>query len=272
MKIYIPSYNRYDHISTQDFIPHKLLKDTFIVIPKSQYKKYKKISKVNIICHKDSLIGISKKRDWILNQCDERYFFMIDDDLVFFLANENKKISPMKKSDFYRAIITMLSWMKKDKVPFVGFGSPAYLHKRTGEWEENYRPCMAYGIDKKVAIKNEIKFSYSIGNFMTHDDMHFAISFLKAGYENRMSNIFITKEDRFKSKKGGILDWRKKEEIMYSLNELIKIHAPYTYIAKGKNYFGNKTLEIKLIIKWKKLRADFKNKTKRNIKHFTKER
>lgn len=95
-EIYIPSYGRAGNVTTTNLLP-----DAKVVIPKSQFKDYKKHhSKKNIVVIPDNQDGsISMKRNAILNVADVDQFIMLDDDLKKIIFIEDRE--EIKTEDFY---------------------------------------------------------------------------------------------------------------------------------------------------------------------------
>ena len=81
VRIIIPSFRRAEIICT-----HKLLDDYEVCIPEGERDAYVRagVPADKLLLHPDSLIGITKKRNWILSQEKKRPLLMIDDDMVNF--------------------------------------------------------------------------------------------------------------------------------------------------------------------------------------------
>ena len=81
VRIIIPSFRRAKIIST-----HKLLDDYEVCIPESDVDDYVNngVPASKLLVHPNSLIGLTKKRNWILSQDSKRPVKMIDDDMVNF--------------------------------------------------------------------------------------------------------------------------------------------------------------------------------------------
>lgn len=76
-RVVIMSWGRADTIITQKIFPK-----ADIVVPESQVKKYKdNLPNHNIVACPDKTIGISKVRNWIINNYPEKVICMADDDL-----------------------------------------------------------------------------------------------------------------------------------------------------------------------------------------------
>ncbi len=75
ISIVIPSHKRADRVITTNCIDKAM-----ICVPESQYKEYKEHNPHNeIVCHPDSILGLTLKRQWIYENFPN--VFMIDDDI-----------------------------------------------------------------------------------------------------------------------------------------------------------------------------------------------
>jgi len=85
-KIYIPSKGRVGKVTS-----HKLFKDSIIVCPKAEVDGYKKHHK-NVMGVPDNIKGITKTRNWILNNIDDEWHIQVDDDAKSFHTYEKGKL------------------------------------------------------------------------------------------------------------------------------------------------------------------------------------
>lgn len=81
ISIYIPTYKRWDKMST-----HKLVPYCTVVCPIEQVEKYKEHNEgIEILACPNEVEGnIAKKRNWIKRQCKTPYLIMLDDDITHF--------------------------------------------------------------------------------------------------------------------------------------------------------------------------------------------
>lgn len=82
MKILIPSHRRAATITT-----HRLLKNFAVCVPESQaddYRAVEGIGSANVVTHPDSIIGLTPKLNWMLDQLgDAEGIVFLDDDLEY---------------------------------------------------------------------------------------------------------------------------------------------------------------------------------------------
>ena len=75
IKIVIPSHKRWDRVATT-----KAVSNAIICVEESQAELYEKNNPgIEIVTHPDSIIGLARKRDWIIKHFGN--VFMLDDDI-----------------------------------------------------------------------------------------------------------------------------------------------------------------------------------------------
>jgi hypothetical protein len=87
-EVYIPTYDRAGLMTT-----HKVLPNAIIVCPESQEKAYRlAYPMMKIKPCPDSVEGnMAKKRNWIKDHAEKKWFIMVDDDIKYFQMIENGK-------------------------------------------------------------------------------------------------------------------------------------------------------------------------------------
>ncbi len=75
VKIVIPSHKRFDRVLTTSAVDNAIL-----CVAESQKALYEKCNKgIEVVTHPDNVIGLARKRDWIIKHF--RNVFMLDDDI-----------------------------------------------------------------------------------------------------------------------------------------------------------------------------------------------
>lgn len=103
IKIVIASHKRASKITT-----HKKVTHSMVCIPESQRSEYFEHlgPDVELVCHPDTVVGISAKRQWMLEHFGE--LFSLDDDLAFAkriysASGEKDKLTPIEAYDIIQA-------------------------------------------------------------------------------------------------------------------------------------------------------------------------
>jgi hypothetical protein len=99
MHIAIPSKNRAGKCTTQ-----KIIKDCTFYVSESEVHQYKQFYD-NVVGMPKEVIGITKARNWILKNCNQKYVVMLDDDVKtagYIKFNErNVKMIKVLEEDFW---------------------------------------------------------------------------------------------------------------------------------------------------------------------------
>ena len=98
-KVYIPSKGRAGKVTTD-----KLFHESTIVCPDAEVKDYKKYHD-NVIGVDDKIKGITKTRNWILNNIKDEWHVQVDDDALSFHMFEKGKMQTFIGKDRIAKII-----------------------------------------------------------------------------------------------------------------------------------------------------------------------
>lgn len=202
MKKIIVSHKRADRVTTYQHIA-----DCIICVPKAQEDDYKAHNPgIEILTHPDDVIGISPKRQWILEQFEE--VFMLDDDIIgtnrVWLPPkyEIDKLTPKDVSNW----IDDLAYLAKEmKAPLFGFnktGNHAGYHGTIPFEFNKYIPgaCMGF-------IKGHGLHFPKWAEFVGEDYYASALN----AYHNRknlIDNRLAFAFDKTENNPGGVADFR----------------------------------------------------------------
>lgn len=92
---------------TQSMTTHKLLNNFAVVVPESQGEQYAQIvGHARVITHPDTVVGLTPKRQWMLeNLMDDECLVMLDDDVQKVLAMFEEQNRYVTDPDVVEAII-----------------------------------------------------------------------------------------------------------------------------------------------------------------------
>jgi hypothetical protein len=192
-KIYIPSYKRAGGVSTVKYITESL-----IVIPESQYREYRKhYAKNKLIVIDDSGDGtVSRKRNSILDLCDQDRLVMMDDDLkkIFWIDSRES----IAENEFYDLLAEGFDICGKYGAGLFGFNwdaQPIHLDGKPITFNKIF--FNTFGI-----VKSEIRFDE---NLLRADDVDFwAQHTIRDRKTVRFNFIKTEYEIKGKNQKGGI--------------------------------------------------------------------
>ena len=190
--IFIPSYRRVEKQKTFSFIPTELVKNTFIVVDKKDYKEYKKKygTKTVLKCPKK---GISKTRQWIIENSKYKYALMLDDDINFHIRNKKLKLRRCSQKEFIGMVVLLENWLKEGFI-HVGISQRFGNNRIPEDAKEIGRMNNAYAYNCEEMIK--IKEGHNIGfdslenkykKQLVMEDFFVTLSLLRLGYKNKIT-------------------------------------------------------------------------------------
>ena len=212
LKVLIASHKRAEKITT-----HKRVANSIICIPESQLGEYReRCPETEIVCHPDSVIGLSWKRQWMFDYFGDA--FHLDDDLLYMKriyseVGEKDKLTP---EEIYE-VIQCTAWMAKQAGVYLwGFntsGKPFTYSALQPIQMSGYVNTCAFGLMKgsKLFFRPEQRFQED-----------YWISGLNAYYNRKIlrDNRFYFHFGETWTGTGGLAEFRNMETLENTLHEL----------------------------------------------------
>lgn len=253
MKILVTSHARAHSVKTIGALPRELLKDTYLVVYPEEEKEYKNVF-TNLILANPAKRGLSFKRQWILENEEERFVVIIDDDIQRFCSrrtDDEGKFVGATDEQTLEMFKTLERWMKEDSVAHVSILPRQGANRYVGmEYVEVGKALHLLGYDLKVLRENNCRFDRLM--FMSDYDM--TLQLLKCGYKNRIGTKIIT--DAAKSNHpGGVSKYRTKEGLAEASNKLAELHFPFVSVETKETTTSWKGWgeRVDVTIRWKSL-------------------
>jgi len=252
MEIYIPTIGRVNRQVTLKHIPKRWLKKTYLIIPKKELKEYsvlkeeyKGLSIVGITAK-----GISKTREWILNNATDRYVLMLDDDMDFCYRPD--MASPVLETlTEHSQIDEMLMHIQKliKKYPMVGISARQGNNRIDIPVKECTRAMNAYAFDRTVLAKARINF----GRLKVMEDFDLTLQLLRKGYKNAVIYDYCWNQ-RTSGAVGGCSLYRTPEMQAEAAHKLKKLHPDFVKVVEKESKSAWKGLEVRtdVTVQWKK--------------------
>lgn len=244
MKIYIPTRGRLDRQITAQYIPVQWKSRTRLVTNEDTTAEPHGIQVLK--CPKT---GISNVRQWITDTCEDEQVFMLDDDLHFF-RKQDDKLQKCIGADIDDMFNLMEEWLESG-INCVGLTSRFGNNWIKSWFVNNTRPCMAYGFNRSVLSKNNIRFDA----VDVCEDYHVFLSLLKLGHQNQMTAEFVV-ESPSVNKNGGCAEWRTEQHVIDSMNKLVELHSPYVSLRDVKGDTQGFKIGKELRVQWKRAYND----------------
>lgn len=210
--VLIASHKRAGTITT-----HKKVANSIICIPESQYSEYReRCPDTEIVCHPDSVIGLSWKRQWMFDHFGDA--FHLDDDLMFAKriyteSGEKDKLTP---TEIYDLIQSTACTAKQAGVYIFGYntsGKPFTYSSLAPIQVSGYINTCAFGLFKgsKLFFRPEQRYQED-----------YWLSGLNAYYNRKIwrDNRFYFHFGETWVGAGGLAEFRNLETLEATLNEL----------------------------------------------------
>ena len=269
--ICILTRDRSDRQTTLENLPDRLKAITYLVVDKAEYSKHKKYKRdVKAILTMPKGYGkfggnFSDKKQWTSEAINERYYFIVDDDLKFDARRDGRLVKANTR-EVYNAFNTMYGWLKN------GFAHVA-LSAREGnnrveqDWIDVARGMRVCGFDLNVIKEQKLEFNRTV----LMADFDIALSLLESGYPNRILFKYSNGHRKINDV-GGCSLYRTPELMAEAANSLRGFHPKYVKVtekitSKPWAGFDSKT-RTDVTVSWKKAYEFGKSKGTIGIKNF----
>lgn len=239
MRIYIPTYARYDAIHTFDHLPDHVRKITSIVVYEGEPEKYPEKYHPYFLIAPLSVKGIHKTRQWIQDQHDisDPLYGVLDDDVVFYennyyyAADDDKIRTPGKTPvDWELLLSTVDELFESGEYGMIGFPSTYDIvldmqpMKKNGghfpPYKENTRVLGACFYNKSLISE----FRYD--RIMMQEDLDFPLQVLENGIKIcKCTGVYYGNTRKF-GDPGGCSTYRTSDMVHEALFTLRDLHAP----------------------------------------------
>jgi hypothetical protein len=226
LKILIASHKRAAKIST-----HKWVENTIICIPESQLGEYREhCPNAEIVCHPDSVIGISWKRQWMFEYFGDA--FHLDDDLLYMkrIYSEPGEVDKLSPKEIYNVIQCTAHAARQAGVYLFGFntsGKPFTYSSLQPIQVSGYVNTCAFGLfeGSKLYFRTEQRFNED-----------YWISGLNAFYNRKIwrDNRFYFHFGETWTGTGGLAEFRNMETLEDTLKEL-------------QGFFGEEVVKVRKV-------------------------
>lgn len=250
MKIFIPTYGRSDDQVTHSVIPDTWLKDTFLVVQEREKNQYADFE--NVIVLPNNVKTIAPTRQWILNNCNDPYIIMIDDDVTFYKRRKDRPdlMLGVEENDIRHLIRTI--FLKLKEYPLVGVAPREGGNRFVNGPVECTRMMRVLGVRTDIFKHNKIKFD----RLEVQEDFDVILQLLRKGYKNLLLTDFCQGQ-KTSNAAGGCSEFRTIELHNKNVLRLAELHSPYVKVVEKETktaWGGAKRLDVR--VQWRKAYAD----------------
>ena len=248
MKLFIPTYKRVKKQKTWENLPDSIKEFTYLVCPESEAKLHKAVNR-QVLAVPDSVKGIAKTRQWILENADDDEILMLDDDQSFRCREAGSyKLRPMVDCDYQDMLDAASETLKEYNA--VGISAQAGNNRTFPKSVvAPGRMYNMYALNRNFFLDNDIRFDA----MTVMEDFHVTLSMLKMGYSNAILQDWCWGSPGSNAD-GGCSNYRTAEVQREGALKLASLHAPFvTVVEKESKSWGN-GLETRtdVRVQWKK--------------------
>lgn len=262
MQIYIPTRTRWNNQRTWNELTPELKSRCHLVtdpdqadkIPSYARQKYEREG-TKIIVLPEGHKGIAAVRQWIMDNAEDRYIVMLDDDMTLHVKNEHGKIVKAQPAD----VDGMFEWLE-DKVSgvqgrrFVHAGiTPRFLNWNCSDtFKVNTRMMHVLAYDREAVAEAGCRFTKNVPESFSMDDFHMTLQLLRAGLQN-IVNVHYCTNPSASNAEGGASTWRTTESHNASAEALKANHPDFVTVKIKQDWKGMGSGQRKdVTVQWQK--------------------
>ena len=264
MNIYIPTYKRLDRQPTLHALAAAGVPTT-LVVRHEEYQQAldlaQKVSKttgaaVFVAPITSPVNGIHETRQWIVDNAAGDKVIMMDDDLDFACRGYRKDnplyLSRATPEDLYKAVYWMYDQL--NDFALAGLGAREGNNRKPTSTDKCSRMMRAWGLRKDVFCNHGIRFDRVNGI----EDFDVILQFLENGYENIISNVYVTNQAGSNTA-GGCSTFRTLEYQKQQAELLQSLHPQFvkTVQKETKTAWGG-AIRTDVNVQWKKAFNSYK--------------
>lgn len=269
LKIYIPTMHRTNQQRTYSYISDDWKKRTYLVtVPEDVDALKKNYPGVNILLPSKEVKGISKVRQWIIENSDVRYIWMMDDDQHLYKRLPNdwhlkyiKDTQYFPENPFHELVEKTYNLISSETTEFGKKFFGVGLSARQGNNQMfpknisyNTRMYNTYCLDRDLFLKENIRFD----EFQVMEDFNATLSFLTRGYPNAVIYDFCWGQIE-SNMAGGCSEYRTNLIQAEHAEKLAKKFPSFvSVIEKESKWAGGMEKRKDVRVQWKKAFESYK--------------
>lgn len=245
VQIVIPSSGRPTRQITLTSFPWGI--NVYVAMPVDEVDNY--VAANNVIRElpvPNRIKGISKTRQWLMENCKHRYLLMLDDDMVFFHRPNMKSPKLLKLKHIDVLLAAWHSYM--NEFAHVGLSARQGNNNEVKEIATCRRMFNAYMYDMKVINKvNPV-----LGRLPVMEDFDLTLQLLRAGYPNGMIYKWCWNQSGSNAE-GGCSQYRTNKMQAAAARKLAELHPGFVKVVEkqSKNWQGMET-RLDVRVQWAK--------------------
>lgn len=245
MNIYIPTLNRTEKQITLSNLPKDLFEKIYLVCIEQEAQELEKYG-TNLLVTPPEVKGIGETRQYVVDKVKDGHILFLDDDLVFYKRNADKKLKKLQGNQF----IELYNWIKfalEKGYPMVGVSAQAGNNRYDNNFAYLQRIFTVYGLNTKFLKKHDIRFD----EMKLMEDFNVALKVIRNGWKTVMNTEFAHTQSNSNAS-GGCSSYRDYQLQKESAYQLMEKHYPYVKVVKkeAKSWTGLEE-RYDVVVQWK---------------------
>lgn len=259
MDVYIPTYRRVHMQKTWTFLSSRVRERTTLVCVADEAKSLARATGARILVQPARVQTIAAKRQWIVDQCEQPYLCMLDDDLRLCVrdpiwgqgksVNEEVRLLPCNNRESDRLFIELRAQL--DTHAHAGISMRMANRGMLPGWYSCKRMCYVLAYD--VATLRQFARFDSIAH---REDMWVTLKLLEHGFANSVSFEFCA--DQLYAKSGGESAAGRKMKDSNKDAEKLASEFPGLVKVQMRNYRAAVSIKrLEVNVQWKRAWAQY---------------
>lgn len=230
MRIYIHTLGRPDSQPTLIYLRAGGANPTLVVQP-HEAQSYRQVYKSSpILVLPKEIKGLSPTRQWLLENCDERFMVLCDDDLRFSRKdpNDRTKLVEPKGQDMSDMLDMMRS--KLQRFAHVGISAREGNNRKTEPVQFNERMMRVLAYDRE-----KVPPSCRFDRVPCKQDFDMTLQLLRAGRKNCVIYEFAQDQVAGSNARGGCASYRTEQMADDAARELKRLHPDFVRLVEKSN-------------------------------------
>lgn len=257
MIIYIHTSGRPDAQETLNWIPPTWIDKVRLVVQKREEKAYSKYP-LPLVVLPDKIRTLSPTRQWLIDNAEERYIVMMDDDLTFSRRDPKRseeigkpptKLYKAKAEDMDTMFRMLQKTLERDGFAHCGISAREGNNHQPEPFSDVTRMMRVLAYDTKKVRECGARFD----RVPTKQDFDMTLQLLQAGYPNRVFFEWAQNQPGSNNRPGGCTEYRTTEMMAESAHMLKRLHPNFVDVVQKRtkvSWGGMDRTDVR--IGWKK--------------------
>jgi len=250
--IFIPTSGRTGRQTTLHSlrVSDELLSKTILVVPEDEYEEYEEEYGLEVDVLACNAKGIAATRQYIVDNCETPYLFMLDDDMVFFRREfESVKLAKATPEELEDMFSTLLFWLQYEGFPMVGVSA----RQGNNHVEEDYRDVTRQMNFHGISVEAFSNYMLDYSEIEVMEDFYVLLDLFTKGGKNRVMYEYCWNQ-RGSGADGGCSSYRDNDMQSRAANQQKEMFPEFVTVVEKESKSSLKGMENRtdVRVQWKK--------------------